>query len=137
MYPDKEWDWDGLSQNKKLHINWIEKYKEKPWCWGCIHDNDTFYNNFNLNILDKVADIANFETLSLFKKVSFEWLEKYPDKPWNYEIISLNSDEYYLYHCRRYMAAYRIQQYWYKITISPEYKLGRKFIERKYDKLYA
>jgi len=33
MYPDKEWDWDGLSQNKKLHINWIEKYKDKPWCW--------------------------------------------------------------------------------------------------------
>ena len=37
---------------------------------------------------------------------------------------------------KEYMAAYRIQQWWHKITLSPEYKVGRKFINRKYDKLF-
>ena len=37
---------------------------------------------------------------------------------------------------REYLAAYRIQQWWYKITLSPEYKVGRKFINRKYDECF-
>ena len=35
-----------------------------------------------------------------------------------------------------YIAAYRIQQWWYKITLSPEYAIGRKFINRKYDEMF-
>ena len=37
---------------------------------------------------------------------------------------------------RNYLAAYKIQQWWYKITLSPEYKIGREFINRKYDKCF-
>ena len=34
---------------------------------------------------------------------------------------------------REYLAAYKIQQWWFYITMSPEYKIGRKFINKKYD----
>jgi hypothetical protein len=37
---------------------------------------------------------------------------------------------------RKYLAAYKIQQWWFNITLSPEYVVGRKFINRKYDKLF-
>ena len=42
-----------------------EKYKEKPWCWDCIYDNDTFYNNFNL------SDIFLFTFCQVFFKRFF------------------------------------------------------------------
>jgi len=33
--------------------------------------------------------------------------------------------------CREYMAAYQIQQWWYHITMSPHYSIGRKMIEKR------
>jgi hypothetical protein len=33
--------------------------------------------------------------------------------------------------CREYMAAYQIQQWWYHITMSPHYRIGRKMIEKR------
>jgi hypothetical protein len=59
-----------------------------------------------------------------------------PDKPWNWSGVSCNEfqkdkeifiEEAY----REYMAAYKIQQWWYERTMSPHYKIGRKFIEKK------
>ena len=29
------------------------------------------------------------------------------------------------------MATYRIQQWWFKISLSPKYKIGRKLIEKR------
>lgn len=37
---------------------------------------------------------------------------------------------------REYIAAYKIQQWWYKVTMSPEYVIGRKFIEKRRAELF-
>ena len=37
---------------------------------------------------------------------------------------------------REYMAAYKIQQWWYMITLSPYYKIGKKFIEKRRQELF-
>ena len=37
---------------------------------------------------------------------------------------------------KEYMTAYKIQQWWKEITISPKYKIGRKLIEKKYNSLF-
>ena len=64
-----------------------------------------------------------------------EMIEKYPDKPWNWGYISMNEfqkdkelfiEEAY----NKYIAAYKIQQWWKHITMSPYYAIGRKFIDR-------
>ena len=34
------------------------------------------------------------------------------------------------------MAAYKIQQWWKKILMSPHTKVGKKFINKKYDELF-
>jgi len=50
----------------------------------------------------------------------------------NFQFMPSTIDKYAI----EYMAAYRIQQWWYKITLSPEYVVGRKFINRKYDEMF-
>ena len=37
---------------------------------------------------------------------------------------------------RKYIAAYKIQQWWKELTLSPHYMIGRKFINLKYDELF-
>ena len=37
---------------------------------------------------------------------------------------------------RKYLASYRIQQWWKHITMSPHYAIGRKLINKKYDELF-
>ena len=37
---------------------------------------------------------------------------------------------------RKYMAAYKIQQWWKGITMSPHTEIGSRFINKKYDKLF-
>jgi hypothetical protein len=42
-------------------------------------------------------------------------------------------EEFFAEKAREYMATYRIQQWWFEHTLSPEYEVGRKFINIKYD----
>ena len=78
-----------------------------------------------------------------------KWHEKYwnfitvenPDKPWDWYWIQFNtyakskwyfiSQEY-----RRYLAAYRIQQWWHRIRLDPRHQVGKKRIEREYSELF-
>jgi len=38
-YPDKPWDWSGISRNPNITMEIIEKYPDKPWVWHCISNN--------------------------------------------------------------------------------------------------
>ena len=102
-YPDKSWDWKWLSNHKNFKIEWIEKFPDKDWDWEILIDH--------------------------FK---IEWVEKYPDKHWDWSQINLNNDLVKVEEqCRKeYLAAYKIQNWWLHITMSPYYKIGRKFIAR-------
>ena len=55
-----------------------------------------FYSNsFEAAILHHVCDselLLDWATLSLDTRVSFSFIEKYPNLPWDYEIISARSD---------------------------------------------
>jgi hypothetical protein len=35
-YPDKPWDWDYLSFNPNITMEFIEKYPDKHWNWVAI-----------------------------------------------------------------------------------------------------
>ena len=32
-YPDKPWDWYGISRNPNITMEFVEKYPDKPWNW--------------------------------------------------------------------------------------------------------
>ena len=113
--PDKPWIWYYISRKPNITWDIIRENPDKPWAWEVISE--------NLNI-------------------TMDIIQEYPDKPWDWKAISLNKfqKEKQLFiekALMKYLAAYRIQQWWYKITLSPVYVVGRKFINRKYDKLFA
>ena len=93
-------------------------------------------SNMVLEKLDLIHDITKFNQLSLYHTIDITWLEKYPNKPWGYETLRINYNSILERETKEYMAAYRIEQWWYKITLSPEYAIGRKFINRKYDEVF-
>ena len=104
-----------------LEKQWTQKYwsfiqenKAKPWFWWCISKNPN---------------------------ITMDIIRDNPDQPWDWHSISDNTFQidkelFYEEHRKRYLAAYKIQQFWYKHTLSPEYAIGRKFINRKFDQCF-
>ena len=35
-YPNKPWNWKGISCNPNITMEFIEKYPNKPWRWGLM-----------------------------------------------------------------------------------------------------
>ena len=60
---DKPWDWKGISANKYITIDIIEKYINKSWDWEWISSNPN---------------------------ITMENIEKYIDKSWDWDNISNN-----------------------------------------------
>lgn len=50
--------------------------------------------------------------------------------------INFNYELLFEIKAREYMAAYKIQQWWKHILLSPHTKVGQKFINKKYDELF-
>ena len=110
-HPDKPWDWFGISQNPNLTIEMITTYPKKSWDWGWI--------SYNPNI-------------------TMEMIEKYPNKIWNWNWISRNvfkkeKELFYEKWYRKYMAVFRIQQYYNRAIDNPEYKLCRDVFHKKWE----
>ena len=62
------------------------------------------------------------------------------DKFWNWENISENTfqkeKELFIEKAyKEHLATYKIQNWWLHITMSPYYKIGRKFIDRSTNEL--
>ena len=137
-HPTKNWDFNSISKHKDFKFEWVEKYPTKNWDFEYLSK----HKDFKIKWVEKFP-LKNwdFNSISKHKDFKIEWIEKFPYKDWNLEKINIykHIDEYYdtIYeNCvREYMAAYKIQQWWFKITMSPHYKIGRKFINRSYQKL--
>jgi hypothetical protein len=51
-YPDKPWDWDGLSVNPNITFDHVLAYPDKPWDWDGLSENQNF-----LEISDTIYDV--------------------------------------------------------------------------------
>ena len=101
-YEDKlNWSW--ISQNPNITMEMIEKYPDKPWNWDMISRNSN---------------------------ITMEFIEKLSDKPWNWHYISLNkfSKEKELFYekwYKKYMATFRLQQYFNRMYDNSKYLFCR------------
>ena len=66
LYPDKPWDWHGISANPNITWDIISSHRDKPWDW--------FWISYNPNI-------------------TWDIIQNNPDKPWNWNEISCNRFE--------------------------------------------
>lgn len=103
MYPDKTWDWSGVSCNPNITWEIIETNPDAPWDWSCISRNP--------NITDSI-------------------IKNNPDAPWDWEEIEcnplisvrrvwVNPCKYKTYMGLSYSPGY------YEIRSVPTYKYGR------------
>ena len=83
----------------------------------------------------------NWKGISNNPNITWKIIQDTPDKPWDWSCFSYNpfqkEKELFINNqIRKYMAAYKIQQWWKERTMSPHYMIGRKFINMKYDELF-
>jgi hypothetical protein len=59
-YPDKPWDWEGISHNPNLTMEMILEHLDKPWNWNGISKNP----NLTMEFIEKNIEKINFQHLS-------------------------------------------------------------------------
>ena len=106
-YEDKL-SWDYISNNKNITMQIIENNPKKPWGW--------YYISINPNI-------------------TMKFIENNPDKNWDWSYVSLNTfkkekELFYEKWYRKYMATFRLQQYFNRMYDNPDYKFCRDRIEK-------
>ena len=61
-YPNKPWNWVGISRNPNITMEFIEKYPDKMWIWGPY---GISYNpNITIEFIEKHINKIYFEYLS-------------------------------------------------------------------------
>ena len=123
---------------KKVEKEWTQKFWsfiQKPW----MSENPEIIREPGRGLSDNHWGWIH---LSCNPNISFDIIQENPDKPWNWNSISRKTfqkdkesfiEEAY----KKYLAAYKIQNWWKHITMSPYYAIGRKFIDKKYDELFV
>ena len=104
-YPDKPWNWGGLSSNPNITFDFVEKYPDKPWDWYILSCN----SNITFDIVEKYPGKPwSWNGLSFNPNITFDIVEKYPDKPWDWYGLSRNTFEGE----NRNKSALKIQRAW-------------------------
>ena len=136
--PDNPWDWSGISNNPNITIDFIKENIEKPLEWKYISLNP----NITMDIIQENLNLPwNWEYITWNKNITINFIKKNVNKDWDWDGISelkfqKEKELFFKESYRKHIASYKIQQWWKEITMSPHYKIGRKFINRKYDNLF-
>ena len=112
----------------KIHqfdISWVAEYPSENWDIDSIFMKPMFKLSWFNILCNADVFINNLEYITTYSCIQCVIL--------NSHIVERNRFFEKCY--REYNAAYRIQQRWYHNTVSPEYAIGRKFINRTYDAL--
>lgn len=136
MFPDKPWDWSAIVKRPNVSIRWVQKYPDKEWQW----ENMIYLRMFETWWLKWFpSEWTQERAIELIKQKKEATLKSRPFTKSKSLIPKRKQTEktrFYERKMREYMAAYKIQQWWYEITLSPSYAIGRKFIAKRYNALF-
>ncbi len=109
--------WSIISYNNNLTTEFIDKY---------LVDNNPVWSAIACRV----------------HNITFDFIDKHIDKGLNWDHISKSLFEtertnHRLAECKRYLAAYRIQQWWHRIRLDPHHSVGRRRLEREYTALFG
>ena len=86
-YPDKPWDWERISENPNITMDFIDTHPDKPWDWRWISGNPTV----TMDIIDAHPDKPwSWEWISLNPNLTMDFIDAHPDKPWDWQRVSQN-----------------------------------------------
>ena len=138
-YPNKQWNWDFISNNPNLTLEIIMKYPNKPWDWDTISQN----SNITMEMIESNPDKPwNWGCISFNPNLTMYMIETYPEKPWNWKYIALtlftkDKELFIQQKCKEHLAAFKIQQYYARAKYIPTYKLCRKLHLKFYNETFS
>ena len=78
----KSWNWNHISYNPNLTMEFIEKYIDKPF--GEVY----LIIQITMEFIEKYPDKPwRWYCISYNSNITMEFIEKHPDKPWDYDDI--------------------------------------------------
>lgn len=157
-----DWVWDELVINPHLTLEFITKHVDKFNKKKCVAallyymcpitgiNGQDIYNLFPIiqgseRLKSKEYACVIFHECAYWSYLGMCEVSKDPFKFIKYTldceytkyscVIRLMDWVFNIYIYEKYMAAYKIQQWWFKILTNPYHKVGKRFIEKQYDKL--
>jgi hypothetical protein len=105
-----------LNYNPNLTLEFIKANPNYQWDWRRLSRNQ----HLTMDFVDEYFDLDNTN--------------------WNFisqHEFTVDKQEFCLIEYHRYLAAYRIQQWWHRIRLDPIHPVGIRRLEREYDELYG
>jgi hypothetical protein len=136
---DKILDWNDVSSSPLITLDFITEYTDKPWDWSKISSNVAI----SLSDIESNPDKPwNWTGVSHNPNLTMDFIESHLNESWDWKSISqhrfmhdrlkFTEKEY-----RRYLAAYRIQQWWLRLRLDPRHPVCKKRLEREYAELFT
>lgn len=91
---EDDWDWNALSANKHLTIEFISKHIDKSWHWGILSGNPAITLSDIENTIHDARYRWHHKSLSSNPNITIEFVKKYPNgvnrKGWYWMVLSKN-----------------------------------------------
>ena len=135
-YPNKNWDWEYISENIVSPAEFLEN-QNLPFCINSIQMNPKFSFDDYINI---PTIYPNMNFISLNPSITLKDIRENRGYTWDWFWLSSctfkkDKKNFKLVRFRRWMAAYKIQQWYWEIKHNPNYARGRKHINNMYDEI--
>ncbi len=84
-YPEKNWNWSGISSNPNITLEIIQAYPDKPWNWFGLSTN----SNITFDIVKANPNLPwDWFGLSENPNITWETIYHNLDKNWNWSALS-------------------------------------------------
>jgi hypothetical protein len=133
---DKSWDWNRISANANIVMDTIRDNPDLPWVWSFVSCNPNLDFETTLREPSAVPMFVTYDTAYIYPEYNVQPPSYTTGAKLHQKIHCVLGGEkakYMKAMTRRYMAAYRIQQYWHKAVTNPYCKIGYNRVMRDYD----
>lgn len=91
-YPNKNWNWNAISENCALTPDIVERHINKPWNWYLLSQNLTLSEYVIETCLTSNKSI-DWNNVSRYDWVTEEFIEKHIDENWNWSKFGLSRNK--------------------------------------------
>ena len=119
--PDIPWCWTNVSLNPNLTLDFVLANPDKDWEWTYIIQNPNIMLDELCNLIKSRHRLIGNNTQSAIYSNPF----------------TASKQKFFADNYRRHLASYRIQQHWHRIRSDPRHPVGRKRLEREYERLFG
>lgn len=82
-----KWNWENLSRNENLTVDFVNQNKDKPWIWDTLAWNSSIDS---FGFVTHMDQHLNWKELSSNKTITPELVLRFKTKPWDWEYLSEN-----------------------------------------------